>query len=100
MARVAFTASSEMSFENVDDADGWTRDEWLYYKRDKAETLQKMFIALPSTKLAFCFVYFDVAYSVWLLWQLKSFHRLIMGKIGFNCRLIAGILTELFKNSL
>ena len=47
-------------------------------------------------------VFIAVAYALWLLWQLKSFHRLIMGKmkIGFNCCLIAGILTERFKNRL
>ena len=52
---------------------------------DKAETLQKASTKKKNTA---------VAYTLWLLC-----HRLIMGKmkIGFNCCLIAGILTELFR---
>ena len=54
---------------------------------DKAETL---FIALACTKRLF-FFFIDVAYSLWLLWQLKSSHN---GKYE-NWALIAVLLQEI-----
>ena len=55
-----------------------------------------MFIALASTRTLF---FIAVVYVLWLLWQPKV-SVLIMGKmkIGFNCCLISGILTELFSS--
>ena len=55
----------------------------------------EMFIAFGSTKLV-------VAYALWLLWQLIVSIDLLWGKmkLGFNCCLIADILTELFQNRL
>ena len=52
---------------------------------------------LASTILLF-FIAVAYMYAFSLLWQLKSFHRLTVGKmkIGFICCLIADILTEVF----
>ena len=64
-------------------------------------SLCKNIVFLLPNKILFkpkILFFIAVAQALWLVWQLKSFLRLIMWKmeIGFNCCLIAGILTELF----
>ena len=68
-----------------------------------------MFITLASITVMFFFffffvfvvfvvVVFAITHVLSLLWQLKSFHRLIMRKVkvGLYCYLTAGIFTEPF----